>query len=181
MKAFRFVQASDAHLGYMQYGLAERTGDFLKAFEEFTTKAKELSPDFVVFAGDLYSGSLETFDYTEYGHEKGFYLVEVDGDGETKVDTISLSMQRRFRILQMDFTGLKPEEIEEKAREAVSNADEEGVIIVLSIDGTLLQGLTKADVKYEIFRSAAKEALYVHLVNHLRTTEEEALPLTMNS
>lgn len=334
MKAFRFVQASDAHLGYMQYNLVERREDFLKAFEEFTTKAKELSPDFVIFAGDLfnsphpsnpvlaeaielidslktpflvvpgshdkaysslvgtvleplhrgghihylplksyeekgvyvygmtdfrrradftvgakeffrehppksrgdynvfvlhqgvdfprlnlhpsqvemhpeelprgfqyyasghlhnssilrfddavfaYSGSLETFDYTEYECEKGFYLVEMDGDGETRVDTISLSKQRPFHILQEDFTSLKPVEIEEKAREMISNADKEDAIIVLVLDGILLQGLTRADVKYDAIRSAATKALYVHLVNHLRTTEEEALPLAMIS
>ena len=334
IKAFRFIQASDAHLGYMQYNLTERRDDFLKAFEEFTTKAKELSPDLLVFAGDLfnsphpsnpvlaeaielidslkvpflvvpgshdkaystlvgtvleplhrgghihylptkpyekgdvyvygmtnfrrrtdftteareffekyppkprgkynifvlhqgvdfpslnlhpsqvemrpeelpkgfqyyasghlhnptilrfddsifaYSGSLETFEYTEYEYEKSFYLVEMGRDGEAEVKTIPLSKQRPFQVLRQDCTGLKPAEIEEKTREMISKSDRSGAILVLVLEGTLLQGLTRADVNYEAVRKEATKALYVHFVNNLRTAEEEALPIAMTS
>ncbi len=334
MESFRFVQASDAHLGYAQYNLAERREDFLRAFEEFTVKARELSPEFVVFAGDLfnsphpsnpvlakaieliddlkapflvvpgshdnaystlvgtvldplhrgghihylptkpyatknayvygmtnfrkrldftseggkyfeahppqpkgkynifalhqgvdfpelslhpsqvemlpeelppgfqyyasghlhtsamlrlsddsvfaYSGSLETFEYTEHQREKSFYLVEVGRDREATLEQIHLSEQRPFKVLQEDFTGLSPAEIEEKANKTVSDADEEGAIVVLVLEGVLPQGLTAADVNYSAIRSGAK-ALHVHLVNHLKSAEEEALAVTMTS
>ena len=267
MKPFRFVHASDAHLGYMQYNLLERREDFLNAFREFVEKTKELSPDFVIFAGDLfddphpsnlvlssaielidslevpflvvpgshdnvysalvgtvldplhkgghihylpikpfktddvyvygmtnfrrradferhgkeyfekhppkasgkynifvlhqavdfprlnlhpnevqilpaelpkgfqyyasghfhnsinfkfndglfaYSGCFETFDYDEYDYEKGFYLVEVQSDGETKVSRVPITSYRRFNIVEENFTGLDAREIEEK-------------------------------------------------------------------
>nr|NIM45931.1 hypothetical protein [Nitrososphaeria archaeon] len=55
MKSFSFVQASDAHLGYMQYNLPQREADFTRAFREFVDKTKEVYPDFVVFAGDLFN------------------------------------------------------------------------------------------------------------------------------
>jgi DNA repair exonuclease SbcCD nuclease subunit len=51
----RFIHASDAHLGYRQYHLQERQQDFMNAFQEFVEKTKELSPDFIVFAGDLFN------------------------------------------------------------------------------------------------------------------------------
>lgn len=333
MKPFRFVQASDAHLGYAQYNLLERREDFLRAFEEFTVKAKELSPELVVFAGDLfnsphpsnpvlaraielidslkvpflvvpgshdnaystlvgtvldplrrgghihylpaepyaakdvyvygmanfrrrldfasegmkyfekyppkprgkynifalhqgvdfpylnlhpsqvemlpeelprgfqyyasghlhtpvtlrfngavfaYSGSLETFEYTEHQREKSFYLVEVGRDREATLERVNLSEQRPFKVLQEDFTGLNATEIEEKARKAISASDEEGAIIVLILEGTLLQGLARADVNYDAVRSGAK-ALHIHLVNHLKSAEEEALAVTMTN
>lgn len=332
MKPIRFVHASDAHLGYMQYNLLERQEDFLKAFEEFIENTKELSPDFVIFAGDLfndphpsnlvlssaidqidslkipflvvpgshdniysalvgtvldplhrgrhihylpvkpykheniyvygmtnfrrradfekardeyfkarppepkekynifvlhqgvdfpklnlhpneveilpgelpkgfqyyaaghlhvpvdfkfdngifaYSGSLETFEYTQYPHGKGFYLVEVDADGETSIKRVNLACYRKFNIIEEDFTGLKLPEIEEKATRLVLKADEKGAILVLVLTGTLPHGASRADINYDSLKTAASKALYVHIVNKLKTPEETTGPIAI--
>ena len=332
MKPFRFIHASDAHLGYMQYNLLERREDFLNAFREFIEKTKELSPDFVVFAGDLfddphpsnlvlssaielidslkvpflvvsgshdnmysalvgtvldplhrgghihylqvkpfeygdvyvygmrnfrrrvdferegrkyfdrhppeprgkynifvlhqgvdfprlrlrssetelypaelpkgfqyyacghlhkpvkfrfndgifaYSGCFETFSYDEYDYEKGFYLVEVQSDGETEVKRIPLTCYRRFNIIKEDFTGLDVPEIEERAQSLISNSDRPEYVVVLVLNGTLPQGVSRADINYNKIKSAASECLYVHLVNNLRTPEEKTGPVSI--
>jgi DNA repair exonuclease SbcCD nuclease subunit len=321
----RFIHASDAHLGYRQYHLQERQQDFMNAFQEFVEKTKELSPDFIVFAGDLfndphpsnvvlssaiesidslklpflvvpgshdavysssvgtvldplhkgghiqylplkpfefgevyvygmrnfrtriefekfgkeffrkhpptpkgkynifvlhqgvdfsklnlhpaevelypgelpkgfqyyasghfhmpayfrfnqgfyaYSGSLETTDYTQYEYEKGFYLVEVESDGETKITRIPITHYRKFNIVKEDFSGLDAKDIEEKARKLVSEADEQGCILVLVMDGTLPRGVSRVDVNYESIRRTAEKALHVRLINNLKTPEE---------
>ena len=54
MKPFSFVHVADIHLGYAQYGLAERREDFVKAFIEFVDRTLELKPDFVIMAGDIF-------------------------------------------------------------------------------------------------------------------------------
>jgi len=332
MKPFRFAHASDAHLGYMQYNLLERREDFLNAFKEFVEKAKELSLDFVVFAGDLfddphpsnlvlssaielidslkvpflvvpgshdniysalvgtvldplhrgghihylpikpfkaddvyvygmtnfrrrsdferhgkeyfekhppkpqgkynifvlhqavdfprlnlhpnevqmlpaelpkgfqyyagghfhcstkfkfndgifaYSGCFETFDYDEYDYEKGFYLVEVQSDGESKMERVPITSYRRFNIIEEDFTGLDAREIEETAQSLVLNADQQERIVVLIMNGTLPHGVSRADINYNNIRSAASKCLYVHLVNKLRTPEEVISPVSI--
>ena len=42
------------NLGYIWFKLLDRQQDFTKAFEEFVEKSLEFSPDFVVFARDLF-------------------------------------------------------------------------------------------------------------------------------
>jgi DNA repair exonuclease SbcCD nuclease subunit len=54
MKPLSFIHVADIHLGYAQYGLAERREDFVKAFVEFIDKTIELKPDFVIMAGDIF-------------------------------------------------------------------------------------------------------------------------------
>jgi exonuclease SbcD len=334
LKPIRFVHASDAHLGYSQYNLLERQQDFMKAFEEFVEKTIECSPDFVIFAGDLfndphpsnivlgsgielidsikapflvvpgshdnvysalvgtvlgplhkgghiqylpikpyangdvyvygmtnfrrrldfemskdeyfmrnppnpkgkynifvlhqgvdfpdlklhpsevemlpgelpkgfqyyaaghlhmpihfkfndglfvYSGGLETFEYTQYGNEKGFYLVEVDPDGQTNIQRRNLTYHRKFNLIDEDFTGLRAPEVEEKAQALISKADEEGVIVTLVINGTLPLGIFRSDINYDSIKGAASEALYVHLVNKLKTSEEGPGPIAIAS
>ena len=330
MKPVRFVHAADAHLGYRQYHLQERQNDFLNAFREFVEKTRELSPDFVVFAGDLfhdphpsnvvlssaielidsletpflvvpgshdavysstvgtvldplhkgghvqylpvkpfvfgdvyvygmrnfrtraeferdgqafferhpptpkgkynifvlhqgvdfpklnlhpeevelystelpkgfqyyaaghlhmpncfrfnegffaYAGSLETTDYTQYEYEKGFYLVEVESDGETKITRIPIKQHRKFNIVKEDFSGRDAKEIEEKARELLSKADEEGCIIVLVMEGILPRGVSRVDVDYNAIKNAAEKALHIQLINNLKTPEEDLSPI----
>jgi len=325
MKPVRFIHASDAHLGYRQYHLQERQQDFMNAFREFIEKTKELSPDFVVFAGDLfndphpsnvilgsaielidslelpflvvpgshdavysstvgtvldplhkgghihflplkpfefgdvyvygmtnfrtrvefekrgkeffekhpptprgkynifvlhqgvdfpklslhpeevelystelpkgfqyyasghlhmpnyfrfengffaYSGSLETTEYTQYKYEKGFYLVEVEDDGETRITRVPITRYRKFNVIKEDFSGLDAKEIEDKARRLVSEADEQGCILVLVMEGILPRGVSRVDVNYEAIRNTAKKALHVRIINSLRTPEE---------
>ena len=49
----RFIHAADIHLGFEQYGLAEREDDFYRAFLRVVSDALEGTPDFVLIAGDL--------------------------------------------------------------------------------------------------------------------------------
>jgi DNA repair exonuclease SbcCD nuclease subunit len=332
MKPFRFVHASDAHLGYRQYHLPERQQDYMNAFREFVEKTRELSPDFVIFAGDLfndphpsnvvlssaielidslklpflvvpgshdavysssvgtvldplhkgghihylplkpfelsdvyvygmknfrtraefekgkkeffekhpptpkgkynifvlhqgvdfpklglhqaevelypselpggfqyyasghlhapayfrfkkglfaYSGSLETTDYTQYKYEKGFYLVEVEGDGETNITRVPITCYRKFNIIEEDFSGLDARGIEEKARRLISEADEQECILVLVLEGILPRGVSRVDVDYESIRKTAGKALYLRLINNLKTPEEAEVPIKL--
>jgi DNA repair exonuclease SbcCD nuclease subunit len=50
----RFAHISDTHLGYRQYNLDEREGDFYQAFHEAVDKIIEERCDFVLHCGDLF-------------------------------------------------------------------------------------------------------------------------------
>jgi len=50
----RFIQISDAQLGYRQYGLVEREEDFTRAFQYCVDKAVELKVDAVILSGDQF-------------------------------------------------------------------------------------------------------------------------------
>jgi DNA repair protein SbcD/Mre11 len=49
----RFIHAADIHLGFEQYGLAERQDDFYKAFLSVVEAARTEAVDVVLIAGDL--------------------------------------------------------------------------------------------------------------------------------
>ena len=49
-----FVHASDFHLGYVQYGLAERFKDFARAFDRVARYTIESDAEFLLIAGDLF-------------------------------------------------------------------------------------------------------------------------------
>lgn len=52
---FRFVHASDIHLGYQQYNLEARADDFTRAYiEGVVAHALQVTADFVLIAGDLF-------------------------------------------------------------------------------------------------------------------------------
>ena len=51
---FRFMHIADVHLGYTQYGLAERSNDFKDAFLWAMDEAVRQKVDFVLLAGDLF-------------------------------------------------------------------------------------------------------------------------------
>ncbi|MBM4438222.1 MAG: DNA repair exonuclease [Actinobacteria bacterium] len=51
---FRFVHVADVHLGYRQYGLEERADDFTRAFESVVRYCRDVRPDAVILAGDLF-------------------------------------------------------------------------------------------------------------------------------
>ncbi len=53
MKA-NFIHCADVHLGYQQYGMAERFDDFGRAFLEVVDAAIQGKADFVLIAGDLF-------------------------------------------------------------------------------------------------------------------------------
>ncbi|MGC9346484.1 MAG: metallophosphoesterase family protein, partial [Candidatus Bathyarchaeales archaeon] len=71
----------------------------------------------------VYSGSTETVNYTEAKNEKGFYYVEVDGNGAVSPQFIRLESPRRFVVLEQDFTGVTPSKITELAVQLVKGAD----------------------------------------------------------
>jgi len=50
----RFLHFSDMHLGYQQYGLAQRFNDFGRAFLHIVGEAIAQQVDFVLFGGDLF-------------------------------------------------------------------------------------------------------------------------------
>ena len=50
----KFIHAADLHLGYRQYGLAERFNDFSRVFRHIVDQAIEQQVDFVLLAGDLF-------------------------------------------------------------------------------------------------------------------------------
>ena len=52
--AIRFIHAADIHLGYRQYGNADRYNDFAHAFECLVDDALGRRVDFVLLAGDLF-------------------------------------------------------------------------------------------------------------------------------
>ena len=53
-KPFRFIHCADAHLGYKQYGLEERVGDFFNAFDEVISYAIKNDIENIIIAGDLF-------------------------------------------------------------------------------------------------------------------------------
>lgn len=54
LKPVSFVHVADTHLGYRQYGLAERWDDFSLAFKEVVDKTIGLKPDFMIISGDVF-------------------------------------------------------------------------------------------------------------------------------
>ena len=53
-RQIRFIHFADVHLGFRQYGLAERVADFARAFGSAVSYCLDVKPDFVVLAGDLF-------------------------------------------------------------------------------------------------------------------------------
>ncbi|RBQ22504.1 DNA double-strand break repair protein Mre11 [Candidatus Methanobinarius endosymbioticus] len=50
----KFAHLADTHLGYRQYGLIEREGDFYNVFNEIVDKIIEERVDFIIHSGDLF-------------------------------------------------------------------------------------------------------------------------------
>lgn len=53
----KFAHLADTHLGYRQFGLAEREKDFYEVFERIIDKIIEEKVDFVIHSGDLFDNS----------------------------------------------------------------------------------------------------------------------------
>jgi hypothetical protein len=64
--------------------------------------------------------------------------------------------------LEQDFTGMTPSKITEIAIQLVKGADEEEVIIIPVLKGTLPADASRAEVDIARIRSAAEKALLVH-------------------
>ena len=53
----KFAHLADTHLGYRQFGLDEREGDFYEVFEKIIDRIIEENVDFVIHSGDLFDNS----------------------------------------------------------------------------------------------------------------------------
>ena len=108
-----FVHFGDVHLGYRQYGLEERGQDFTDAFMSAIQYCRDVRPDFVVIAGDLFDSKAinpRTYADADFGlsllaHD-GIPVVAVEGNHERwfRRDERSwlwqLSRSSRLRLLQ---------------------------------------------------------------------------------
>jgi exonuclease SbcD len=119
-----------------------------------------------------YSGATETVYYDDACLEKGFYRVQVDAKGEAELQNIRLESPRRFVILKNDYSGMTPAKISEAAALQVKENDEEGVIIVPVLEGTLPAEANRSEIDLAHIRNAAEKALLVHpITNRLRESE----------
>ena len=108
MKPFRFVHASDLHLGYSQYGLEARRQDFDNAFRELVEKTIELKPDFMIIAGDIFHQARPT-NVTLENTIRSFKLLKdadipvltVDGSHDSAPNTITSTI-----LYPLDSAGL---------------------------------------------------------------------------
>lgn len=119
-----------------------------------------------------YSGCTETVSYEDSSVEKGFFHVKVNDKGELLLQRIKLDSPRRFKIFnQKDYTGMMPAKITEEVAQLVKDEDEEGVIIVPVIKGTLPAEANRNEVDLAMIRGAAEKALLVHPIMRLKTSE----------
>jgi DNA repair exonuclease SbcCD nuclease subunit len=119
-----------------------------------------------------YSGCTETVNYEDAGVDKGFFYVEVNDKGEPSLQRIKLDSPRRFKIFnRKDYTGTMPTKITEQLVQLVKDEDEQGVIIVPVIKGTLPAEGNRNEVDLARIRGAAKKALLVHPIMRLKTSE----------
>ena len=112
-RRIRFVHFADVHLGFRQYGLAERAEDFTRAFGSVIQYCREVQPDFVILAGDLFdSKSIDPRTYADADAglaalaQDGIPVVAVEGNHERwfrrgeRSWLWQLSRSNRLRLLQ---------------------------------------------------------------------------------
>jgi DNA repair exonuclease SbcCD nuclease subunit len=119
----------------------------------------------------VYSGCTETTDYVEAKAEKGFYHVKVDEKKNITTHFVNFETVRKFVVLEQDFTGMSPSKITEHSVQLVKGSDDDGVVIVPVIKGTLPAEASRTEVDVSKIRSAAEKALLVHPVIQLRESE----------
>jgi len=115
-----------------------------------------------------YSGCTETVSYDEAKYQKGFYHVKVDERGRFSPEFIGLDSPRKFVVIDQDFTGMNSAKITDLATQLVKSADEEGVIIIPVLKGTLPAEASRAEVDVARIRNAAEKALLVHPIIMLK-------------
>jgi len=125
----------------------------------------------VSFKGGVlsFSGSTETVSYEDAVFEKSFNYVKVNEKGKPLIQRIKLESPRRFLLLDKDYSNMLPSKITTEVANWIKEADEEGVIIVPILKGTLPPEASRSEVDVAKIRAAAEKALYVHVV--LRLTE----------
>ena len=112
-RPIRFVHFADVHLGFRQYGLAERAEDFTRAFGSVVAYCRRVRPDFVILAGDLFdSKSIDPRTYADADAglallaQDGIPVVAVEGNHERwfrrgeRSWLWQLSRSSRLRLLQ---------------------------------------------------------------------------------
>jgi len=87
--SLRFLHAADIHLGYQQYGSAERYNDFALAFGHLVDDALAQRADYLLLAGDLFHqrtvdpGTLLQATYhLRRLHDAGIPVIAVEGNHE---------------------------------------------------------------------------------------------------
>ena len=118
----------------------------------------------------VYSGCIETVGYDEAKYPKGFFHVRVNEKGEAKPEPIELSSPRRFVLAEQDFTGMSSAKITELALQMVKEADEEGVVVIPVLKGTLPAEASRTEIDIAKIRSAGEKALLVHPIVLLKET-----------
>jgi DNA repair protein SbcD/Mre11 len=119
----------------------------------------------------VYSGCTETVSYDEAKYIKGFYYVKVDENGQVKPEIIELTSPRKFVIInEQDFTGMASAKITELAVQMVKDADEEGVVIIPVLKGTLPSEASRSEIDIAKIRNTGEKALLVHPVVLLKET-----------
>jgi DNA repair protein SbcD/Mre11 len=109
-----------------------------------------------------YSGCTETVTYDEMKNAKGFFHVRVDDKGVFKPEPIELQSPRRFVVIEKDFSGVNAHKITDQAVQMVKDADEDGVVIIPVLRGTLPAEASRTEIDVAHIRTAAEKALLVH-------------------
>jgi len=151
---------------------AEATAEMIPEGFNYYAGGHIHTPWQIPFKGGLlvYSGCTETVSYEDAKVRKGFYYVEVDGDGEPNLTHIELESPRRFIVFDEDYSGLMPSMITDLAAEAVKRVDEPGVVIIPILRGVLPAESTRREIDLAKIRSAAEKALLVRPVVQMRET-----------
>lgn len=125
------------------------------------------------FKGGLlaYSGSTETVNYDEAKTSKGFYYVNVEAKGKVSPQFVELERERKFVVLDEDFTGMAASKITERVIQLVRSVDVDGAIVVAVLRGVLPVEAGRAEVDIAQIRAASEKALLVHPVILLRESE----------
>lgn len=117
-----------------------------------------------------FSGSTETVYYDDARLQKGFYYAQVSEKGKLDLQHVNLDGLRRFVILENDYSGMTPSQITEATASQVKENDEEGIIVVPVLKGTLPAEASRSQIDMVQIRNAAEKALLVHPIMRLKET-----------
>lgn len=84
---------------FLSVGGVETVGVEIFSRFSYTALGHLHKPQIVGRPNIRYSGSLLKYSFSEAGHEKGLYMVEVDSHGQTAIETVKLSPKRDVRCL----------------------------------------------------------------------------------
>ncbi|UCH31991.1 MAG: DNA repair exonuclease [Candidatus Bathyarchaeota archaeon] len=118
-----------------------------------------------------YSGSTEVVYYDDSMPKRGFYHVKVNEKGHAECQHIKLEKTRRFSIFKIDYSGMVPSRISEAVVRQIKEIDDEDIIIVPILEGTLPAEASRSEISVTAIRNAAKKALLVHPIIRLKETE----------